>query len=120
MTYLEKAKDLYNMVNSGQLMDAFEKYYHQDCVMVEATGDKREGKDANRQYEEKFLSSIKEFHGAGVGSIAANEEDKATTVESWMDVTFQDGNRVKLEQVAVQKWDGDHIVNERFYYNTGN
>ncbi|WKN43737.1 SnoaL-like domain-containing protein [Tunicatimonas pelagia] len=119
MTYQEKAQDLYNMINSGQLLDAFDKYYHQNCVMVEATGDRREGKDVNRQYEEKFLSSIKEFHGAGVGSIASNEENKVTTVESWMDVTFQDDNRVKLEQVAVQKWDGDHIVNERFYYNAG-
>ncbi len=120
MTYQEKAQDLYNMINSGQLLDAFDKYYHDDVVMIEATGDKREGKSANRQYEEKFLSSIKEFHGAGVGAIASNEEDKTTSVESWMDVTFQDGNRVKLEQVAVQHWDYDQIVNERFYYNPGN
>jgi hypothetical protein len=120
MTYQERAEDLYNMINSGQLMDAFEKYYHENCVMTEATGDRREGKAANRQYEEKFLASVKEFHGAGVGTINSNEEAKTTSVESWMDVTFQDGNRVKLEQVAVQKWDGDHIVDERFYYNAAN
>lgn len=120
MTYQEKAEDLYNMINSGKLMDAFEKYYHNDVVMVEATGDKREGKDASRDYEKKFLSSIKEFHGAGVGSIASNEDEKVTTVESWMDVTFQDGNRTKLEQVAVQQWEEDQIKHERFYYNPGN
>ncbi|MEQ9442818.1 MAG: nuclear transport factor 2 family protein [Cyclobacteriaceae bacterium] len=119
MTYQEKAQDLYKMINSGQLLDAFEKYYHQDCVLVEATGDKREGKDANREYEKKFLSSIQEFHGAGVGSVASNEDDQVTTVESWMDVTFQDGNRLKLEQVAVQQWKDDQIVHERFYYNAG-
>ena len=33
-----------------------------------------------------------------------------------MDVTFKDGNRVQMEQVAVQKWAGDQIVHERFYY----
>ncbi len=120
MTYQEKAKDLYHMINTGKLMDAFEKYYHDDVVMVEATGDKREGKSTNRQYEEKFLSSIKEFHGAGVGAITSNEEDKTTSVESWMEVTFQDGNRTKLEQVAVQQWDDEQIKHERFYYNPGN
>nr|WKN37765.1 nuclear transport factor 2 family protein [Tunicatimonas sp. TK19036] len=120
MTYKEKAQDLYNMINTGQLMDAFEKYYHQDCVMVEATGDKREGKEANREYEKKFVSSVKEIHGGGVEAITSSEEDKVTTVESWMDVTFQDGNRLKLEQVAVQRWDDDQIVHERFYYNAGN
>jgi hypothetical protein len=32
-----------------------------------------------------------------------------------MDVTFKDGNRMLIEQVATQKWEGDHIVKERFY-----
>jgi len=32
-------------------------------------------------------------------------------------VTFKDGNRVKMEQVARQKWVGNKIVEERFYYN---
>lgn len=115
MTYLAKAKDLYDKVNGGQLMDAFEQYYGDNVVMTEPRGT-REGKDACREYEKQFLASVKEFHGAGVNSITSNEEDKVTTVESWMDITFQDGNRVRMEQVAVQRWEGDHIVHERFYY----
>ena len=38
-------------------------------------------------------------------------------VEAWVDVTFKDGNRMKLEEVAVQQWDGDQIIRKRFYYN---
>ncbi len=117
MNYLAKAKELQNMVLGGQLMDAFEKFYHEDVVMIEATGDKREGKSTNRKYEEDFLNSIKEFHNAGLVSIQSNEEAKTTSAEIWMDVSFKDGNRVKLEQVAVQSWEGDQIVKERFYYN---
>ena len=117
MSYLEKAKNMYDMVFQGQLLQAFDKYYGDDVVMIEATGETTKGKAANRAREEKFLGSVKEFHGAGVNAIASNEDDAVTMVESWMDVTFQDGNRVKLEQVAVQRWEDDHIVNERFYYN---
>lgn len=117
MSYHAKSTDLYNMINTGQLMEAFEKYYAEDVVLIEATGDKREGKDANREYEKKFLGMLKEVHGAGVTGLTADEQNATTMVESWMDVTFQDGNRVKLEQVAVQRWKGDQIVNERFYYN---
>ena len=40
-------------------------------------------------------------------------------VESWMDVTMKDGKRNKMEEVAVQKWKGDQIIHERFYYNVG-
>lgn len=117
MSYLNKAKQLYDMVNQGQILDAFEKYYHDDVVMIEATGMVREGKAQNREYEKQFVGSVKEVHGGGVGAITSDEQSGKTMVESWMDVSFKDGNRVKLEQVAVQEWKDDHIIKERFYYN---
>ncbi|HQW46268.1 MAG: nuclear transport factor 2 family protein [Bacteroidetes bacterium] len=116
MTYKEKATDLYNMINSGNLMDAFEKYYHQDVVMQEIGEDKRVGKEVNRAYELKFLSMIKEVHGAGVPAMASDEENGIVFVENWMDITFQDGNRINMAQVCVQHWDGDLIVSETFYH----
>ena len=119
MSYLARATQLQDMILGGQLMEAFEKYYHEEVVMIEGTGETTAGKDANREREQKFLASIAEFHGAGVEAIAANEETKVTMAEVWMDVTFQDGNRVKLEQVTVQQWEGETIVKERFYYNMG-
>ncbi len=117
MTYLERAQDMYNQVLSGKLMDAFEKYYHQDVVMIEASGDTCKGKDANRKREKEFLESVKEWHGGGVVSITSNEEEGVSMVESWIDVTYQDGRRGKMEEIARQKWEGDQIIEERFYYN---
>ncbi|UZR97884.1 SnoaL-like domain-containing protein [Chondrinema litorale] len=119
MSYLAKAKELYSMIDQGQIMDAFEKFYHNDIEMIEATGEVRKGKDYNREFETKFMSSIQEMHGGGTDRITANEEDKTTMVSSWMDVTFKDGNRVKMEEVAVQYWQDDLIIKERFYYNPG-
>ena len=117
MSYLQRIKDMYDMVQGGQMIDAFEKYYHEDVVMVEATGEVREGKDKNREFELNWLSSVQEVHGGGVTSITSNEETGQTAVETWMDITYKDGNRMKMEEVAVQKWEGDQIVHERFYYN---
>ena len=119
MSYLEKEKDLQNMVVSGQLMDAFEKYYADTCTLVEPTGDTFSGKDSAREHELEFLGKIEEFHGAGIDKITSNEAEATTMTESWMDVTFKGGHRVKLEQVAVKQWDGDHVAHERFYYNAG-
>jgi ketosteroid isomerase-like protein len=116
-TYLEKIKDVYDMSAKGQLLDAFEKYYHNDVVMVEATGETRKGKDANRKFQKEFMGTVKEFHGMGVKSATSNEDEKTTMVESWMDATMNDGKRMKMEEVAVQKWSGDQIIHERFYYN---
>jgi ketosteroid isomerase-like protein len=117
MSYYDKARDLYNMVEQGKLLDAFEKYYHTDVVMVEATGETRKGKEANRQFQVEFMNRIKDVNGSGVYHITSDEKEGTTMGESWMDVTMKDGKRDKMEEVAVQKWKGDQVVYERFYYN---
>ena len=119
MSYYDKAKDIYDMLAKGKLLDAFDKYYSKDVVVVEATGETRKGKDANRKFQEEFLGMIKDVHGTGVKAVTSNEKEATTMVESWMDVTMKDGKRSMMEEVTVQKWKGDQIIHERFYYNMG-
>ncbi len=119
MSYYDKAKDIYDMMAKGKMLEAFDKYYNNDVVMVEATGDTRKGKAANRKFQEDFTQMIKDMHGTGVRSITSNEKEATTMVESWMDVTMKDGKRSMMEEVAVQKWKDDQIIHERFYYNMG-
>lgn len=116
-TFAKRAAAMYAMMGEAGILATFEKYYHEDVVMHEATGEVREGKAANRAFLEQWQASIEEMHGGGVTAITANEAEKVTMVETWADVTFKDGNRVKLEEVAVQRWQGDQIIHERFYYN---
>jgi len=116
MTYKERAQDIYDQLGQGKLLDAFDQYYAEEVVMTEPRGT-RKGKAECRKYEEQFLDSIKEFHDLKVNNIGSNENDATSFVESTMDVTFKDGQRAKMEQVAVQQWQGDKISHERFYYN---
>ncbi|MEA1784504.1 nuclear transport factor 2 family protein [Arenibacter sp. GZD96] len=116
MSYKEKALDIYHQLQQGKLLEAFDTYYAEDVVMTEPRGE-RVGKVACRAYEVEFLNGVSEFHSLTIDSIAANEEDGVTFVESTMDVTFKNGYRAKMEQVAVQRWKGDQIIHERFYYN---
>jgi hypothetical protein len=119
MTYLEKAQDLYRMLGEGNMMDAFEKYYHENVTMIEATGDSFKGKNRNRERMHEWEESVQEMHGGGLGNVTSNEEEGVTMVESWVDITFHGGQRMKIEEIAVQKWEGDQIIHERFYYNPG-
>lgn len=116
MTYKEKTADIYSMLGQGQLLEAFDKYYATNVVMTEPRGT-WEGKEACRAHEVEFLNYIKEFHNLEVRAITSDEENGIVMHETMMDVTFQDGTRVQMEQVGVQKWEGDHIVHEKFYYN---
>lgn len=115
MTLQEKTQDIYNLIGQGKLLDAFDKYYGENVVITEPRGT-WEGKKACRAHEEEFLGMIKEFHGMEVTAITSDEAAGVVMHETSMDVTFQDGNRVNMEQVGVQKWEDGKIVHERFYY----
>ena len=118
MTNLERAKDLYNQVGQGQLMQAFETYYAENVIMEEPKGI-REGKNACRKSEEEFLSSVEAFHGMEIKAIAEDSSNGKVLIEVSMDLTFKGGSRMSMEQVASQKWENGQIVHERFYYNAG-
>lgn len=117
MTNLERLQDLYDRCAQGQMMEAFEQYYADNVQVIEATGELRDGKEAQRTALVQWQGMIKEMHGIGNGSPMSNEEAGQTSIESWFDATFQDGNRAKMEEVAVQQWKDGKIVKERFYYN---
>ena len=118
MSCLANAKKLQQMMAEGQTMEAFEKFYADDVVIVEKpTGEVRNGKDAQRKAIQEWFGSVKEMHGGGVGAITSNEDDQVSCTESWFDITFQDGNRVKMEEVAVQEWKNGQIIKESFYYS---
>lgn len=117
MTNLEKVKDLHiNYVGTGKLLDGFELYYADNVVMSELGEEPRIGKDFNREYERNFIAGIQEIHGAEIMSFGEDTTNNKTMVEGWMDVTFTNGYRVKMQQVAVQTWENGLIVNELFYH----
>ncbi len=99
---------------AGKILETFDAYYAEDVVMSENRKDERIGKAANREYEIKFLENVQEFHGATVGRVIVEGDDAA--VEWSFDVTFKGGNRVKMEQVAVQTWKEGKIIREDFYH----
>ncbi|MBT8400290.1 MAG: nuclear transport factor 2 family protein [Rhodothermia bacterium] len=106
---------MYGMIGEGNVTEAFEKYYHDDVVMQEPAGEPRRGKEANRQFMQQWMTNVEERHGGGVTAITSNEDEHITMVETWSDVTYS-GKRMKMEEVAVQRWEGEQIIHERFYY----
>lgn len=109
-------KALNDTILSGQIMEAFEKFYADDVVMQENASDPFVGKAVNRDREQAFVDSVAEFHGAEI--LATSTAGDVSFSEWMMDITFQDGNRKKLEQVAVRRWKDGQVVSERFYYDT--
>ncbi len=118
MTNLERAYDIVKMSIEGKMMEALTKYYHEDSVKVEGTGEVTEGLEANIKFHEQWAAGIEEVHDSGITNAAENPETGVVLVESWADMTFKDGNRIKMEEVEVQTWVDGKIKHIRFYYDT--
>ena len=115
MTYYQRAKDLFKMIEEGKLLDALDKYYHENIIIIADDGIERKGIEEARDYDKKFLKEIQEILGAGVITVASDEYRGITMVEFWIYIEFKNGNKKKFEEVAVQYWDGDYIIKENFY-----
>ena len=111
---LEKITDLNNMVLQGKIMDAFEKYYHDEVVMQENETQPRIGKTANRQHELEYLSKIKQFRMARPLKVTAGQN--TTMVEWHYDYTHAEWGDRNFKQISVQEWKDGQIISEKFYY----
>ena len=115
MNYFEKAMDLYSMIQKGKMLEAKDKYYHENVKVIDASGNIREGKEKNKKYDKEFINEIQEIFGGDILAMTSNEERQITMVEYWIELKFKNGLKRKYEEIAVQHWQDEKIILERFY-----
>jgi ketosteroid isomerase-like protein len=112
----QRVNDLIAQVERHALLDAIEEFYADDVLMQENGHPPTVGKPANRDRERGFLASVARFHEVRALSVVVHG-DRA--VIHWIfDYTGRDGIRYRLDQLAWQRWDGERIVEERFFYDS--
>lgn len=114
-TLRENIDTLNARILQGDILGAFEDLYAEDIVMIDAGQPPREGKAVNRQYEEAFVNGLTEFRGAEVKAVGVDEAAQKTFVEWHFDFTHKDFGSQTYDQVAVQTWKDDQVIEERFY-----
>ena len=111
----QRVFDLVLQVERWNLLEAFEEFYADDVVMQENENPPTVGKAANREREREFVSSVAQVHESRAVDIVV---DGNNVVIHWrLEYTTTDGQRVRTDQLALQKWRGDQIVHERFVYD---
>lgn len=115
MTYYQRAKDLFAMIEQGKLIEALDQFYHENVIIVSDNGHERKGKAEVKIYDEIFLKEIDEIYGGGILTITSDEKRKITMVEFWINIKFKNATKKKIQEVAIQQWDGDFIIKESFY-----
>jgi len=111
----ELERELNQALQDQKVLEAFEKFYADDVVMQENSGEPCRGKEANRQRTLEWAGTVSQFHGARM--IGSAISDNRAYSEWEYDATYKNGKRYQINQVAVRVWRHGKVVSERFYWD---
>jgi ketosteroid isomerase-like protein len=111
----ELEQELNQALQDQKVLEAFEQFYAEDVIMQENSGESCSGKAANRQRTLEWAATVSQFHAARL--IGASVSDDRAYSEWEYDVTYKNGARYQINQVAVRVWRNGQVVSERFYWD---
>lgn len=93
-----------------------QEFYHDEVLIFENRMLARAGKAACLAHEREQLATQAEAPRFKLTAHAVNEATGHVFLEYTVRFADSTGRPMRLDEVAVQRWEGDHIVQERFYY----
>lgn len=116
MPTLERVQAFIAQVVSGDHVGAIRDFYREDASMRENMGEPRRGRDLLMAHEAKALSRLAQMHTHAPGAVVIDGDQ---VVIHWtFDATDKAGVTRRLEELSLQRWDGDRIRDELFFYDT--
>jgi ketosteroid isomerase-like protein len=111
----DRVRQLISMVEAGQFVEAIEEFYAPSASMQENVQPPRQGLESLVAGERRVLASFKSVRTLPVETFFV---DGDRSVIRWVfEFTGHDGRSFRQDELAYQKWAGDKIVEERFYYD---
>jgi ketosteroid isomerase-like protein len=111
----ERVESFIASVVGGDHVRAIADYYHEDASMQENLQPPRRGRALLMAHEAKVLERMKMHTHPSPGFLL----DGDNVVINWtFDATGKDGVTRRLNELALQRWSGDRIAEERFFYDS--
>ena len=102
-------------VESNDHVGAIESFYAPDASMQENDLPPRVGRAALAEHEAKVLARTKSVRSRCVHPVFVSGD---RVVIRWIfEFERLDGARLRMEELAYQRWEGDRIVEEKFFYD---
>lgn len=113
----ERVEAFVARVEAGDYVEAIEDFYAEAAVAFENQGPPTTGRDALVAKEQAALarSDIR----TRKGSVALVDGDRVAIAWVFEITPGKGGPSLTMDEIAWQRWDGDRIVEERFYYDPG-
>lgn len=111
-----RVEDFIAAVVGGDHVAAIRDFYWEDASMQENMAEPRRGRDLLMEHEARALARLERMHTHPPRAVLV---DGDRVVVHWtFDATGKDGVTRRLDELAIQRWRGDRIVEERFFYDT--
>jgi ketosteroid isomerase-like protein len=103
------------MVLANKHDEAIATFYTPDSTMQENLDPPRKGREGNVARERAVMDRAAKIHSALEGPVFVSGD---RVVIRWLfRFDFADGTSIVMDEIAYQRWEGDLIAEERFYYD---
>jgi ketosteroid isomerase-like protein len=102
-------------VQGGAHARAIEDYYTEDATMRENQAEPRRGRSALVAHEQAVLERTASVASTCVRPVFVNGDH---VVIRWIfEFRFKNGKAMRMEELAWQRWEGERIAEEQFFYD---
>lgn len=102
-------------VEQNAHVEAVEEFYAEHSTMQENQGSVRRGRDAHAEAERKVMARARSLTSECVRPVLVSAD---VVVIRWIfKFLWRDGTSTHMEELAYQRWEGEKIVEESFFYD---
>jgi SnoaL-like domain len=103
------------LVERNAHVEAIEAFYADNASMRENQSTPRIGRDVLATNERRVLAKARSVRSTCVRPVFVSGE---FVVIRWIfEFEWADGGRTRMEELAYQRWEGERIVDETFFYD---
>jgi len=111
----ERVAALIARVEAGKYVEALQEFYADDATMQENASAPRVGLAKLVEHERGVMAAFKAIRTLPVKTWLVDGDH---VIINWVfEFTRPDGSGFRMDELALQRWRGDRVVEERFYYD---
>ena len=112
----ERVAALIQRVEAGKFVEALQEFYADDATMQENGNPPRVGLKKLVEHERGVMAAFKEIRTLPVKTWLVDGDH---VVIHWVfEFTRPNDTHFQMDELALQRWRGDRVVEERFYYDS--
>ena len=106
---------IFARVEQNAHAEAIEEYYTENATMQENQSVPRRGRAHLAAHERQVLAKVRSVRSQCLRPVFVNG---ANVVIRWIfEFEFLDGTTMRMDEIAYQRWEGELIAEERFFYD---